>query len=269
MTTSLEQNAVSSPAVVPALSSSVSKTQAIRVLLVGADELPRETLIDELFKQGFVIRSFSDSASLLGSLYDAADADVIILDCRVPKTAGIDLLLQLRRHGVNLPVVFLTGSLIVGIGNIDRSDRSRGAEILVKRLRRVVEAAKPEVTLQLEDLVCGKLVLKPAVSRAYWSGTDVGLTLGEYKMVHLLASNAGRYVTYRKVYDQLHYEGFIAGCGADGYRANVRSAIKRIRNKFRDCDPAFVEIENYTGFGYCWRKPISSIAALRRHCRKS
>ncbi|MEA2801060.1 MAG: two-component system, OmpR family, response regulator ChvI, partial [Rhodospirillaceae bacterium] len=39
------------------------------------------------------------------------------------------------------------------------------------------------------------------------------------------------------------------------YRANVRSAIKRIRNKFRALDPAFDEIENYTGFGYCWRKP--------------
>jgi hypothetical protein len=33
--------------------------------------------------------------------------------------------------------------------------------------------------------------------------------------------------------DRLRHEGFIAGYGADGYRANVRSAIKRIRNKFR------------------------------------
>jgi two-component system, OmpR family, response regulator ChvI len=47
----------------------------------------------------------------------------------------------------------------------------------------------------------------------------------------------------------------MAGNGADGYRANVRSAIKRIRNKFRDVDPTFDKIENYAGFGYCWRKP--------------
>jgi len=63
-------------------------------------------------------------------------------------------------------------------------------------------------------------------------------------------------VTYRAVYDRLHHEGFIAGEGAEGYRANVRSAIKRIRNKFRDFDPTFGEIENYnTAFGYCWKKP--------------
>ena len=58
--------------------------------------------------------------------------------------------------------------------------------------------------------------------------------------------------TYRAIYDRLTYEGFIAGVGNIGYRTNVRSAIKRIRNKFRACDPAFVEIENYTAFGYCW-----------------
>ena len=264
MTPNLEQKAVSPAAVESALIPSVSKTKTIRVLLVGADELYRETLTDELSKQGFVIRTFRDGASLLGSLHAAVDADVVILDWRLPKTAGIDLLLQLRRHGVSLPIVFLTGcaldakeSLAIDEGAIDWSDRSRGAEIFVRRLKRVVEVAKSEVALQPEEpLVCGKLLLKPQVSRAYWHGEDVGLTLGEYNIVHLLAVNAGRYVTYRAVYDQMHYEGFIAGNGEHGYRANVRSAIKRVRNKFRERDPAFAEIENYVSFGYCWRKPV-------------
>jgi two-component system response regulator ChvI len=64
---------------------------------------------------------------------------------------------------------------------------------------------------------------------------------GNTKSVHLLASHAGSFMTYRALYDRLTYEGFIAGTGEDGYRANVRSAIKRIRNKFRACDPAFDE----------------------------
>ena len=52
-----------------------------------------------------------------------------------------------------------------------------------------------------------------------------------------------------------NYAGFIAGSGNDGYRANVRSAIKRIRNKFRELDPTFEAIENYTASGYCWGRP--------------
>jgi two-component system response regulator ChvI len=75
------------------------------------------------------------------------------------------------------------------------------------------------------------------MSRAYWNDSDMGLTKGEYRIVHLLVSNVGRWVTYRAIYDCMHYDGFIAGGGDDGYRGNVRSAIKRIRNKFRDLDP--------------------------------
>ena len=62
----------------------------------------------------------------------------------------------------------------------------------------------------------------------------------------------GSLVSYRAIYDRMHYVGFIAGSGEDGYQANVRSAIKRIRNKFRAIDPDFVEIGNHAGIGYCW-----------------
>ncbi len=141
-------------------------------------------------------------------------------------------------------------------GAVDFIAKSRDRQVLVRRLTSVVELAKPKTVAAVEErLACDKLLLKPESSRAYWNQVDVGLTLGEYNIVHLLASRAGSFVTYRSVYDRLRHEGFIAGYGADGYRANVRSAIKRLRNKFRALDPTFEEIENYTGFGYCWRKP--------------
>jgi len=97
--------------------------------------------------------------------------------------------------------------------------------------------------------------LKLHVSRAYWQGQgrDLGLTLGEYKILELLVSNAGCHVTYRDIYDQLHYRGFHAGSGSLGYRTNVRSAIKRLRSKLRAFQPNFDRIENYAAFGYVWR----------------
>ncbi len=164
--------------------------------------------------------------------------------------------------------MFLTGKVIAGNehdrcllaprdqGAVDFIAKSRDRQVLVRRLTSVVELAKPKTVAAVEErLACDKLLLKPESSRAYWNQVDVGLTLGEYNIVHLLASRAGSFVTYRSVYDRQRHEGFIAGYGADGYRANVRSAIKRLRNKFRALDPTFEEIENYTGFGYCWRKP--------------
>jgi two-component system response regulator ChvI len=276
----LGQNDMLSPAR-PAASAGIGQAELRRVVLVESDQYYREVLTFELLRQGFVVHAFADGASLLGSLATAVDADLAVLDWDLPRMSGIKLLAELRRHGVNLPVVFLTGKFIrdneherlllaprealnadecmaFDHGAVDFIAKSRGREVLVRRLRNVVELAKPKAKADLpiqKRLACDKLVLTPETSRAYWNQVDVGLTFGEYKIVNLLASNVGRYVTYRAVYDCLHYEGFIAGTGADGYRANVRSAIKRIRNKFRSCDPAFDEIKNYTGFGYCWRKP--------------
>jgi two-component system response regulator ChvI len=252
---------------------------ARRVVLVESDQYYREVLTFELLRQGFVVHAFTDGASLLGSLASVINADVAVLDWDLPKMPGIKLLAELRQHGVNTPVVFLAGKVIAvnehdrcflapretlnayecmafDQGAVDFIAKSRDRQVLVRRLRRVVELAKPKIKIDLpfpERLACGKLLLES--SRAYWNQVDVDLTLGEYNIVHLLASKPGNFVTYRAVYDRLRHEGFIAGYGADGYRANVRSAIKRIRNKFRACDPTFDKIENYTGFGYRWRSP--------------
>jgi two-component system response regulator ChvI len=255
----------------------IGKAKIRRVVLVESDQYYREVLTVELLRQGFVVHAFADGASLLGSLSTVVDADLAVFDWDLPKMPGIKLLAQLRQHGVDLPIVFLTGKVIAGNdhdrcllasrdalnayecmafdqGAVDFIAKSRDRQVLVRRLRSVVELAKPKTDVVIEErLTCDQLVLES--SRAYWNAVDVGLTLGEYNLVHLLASNAGSFVTYRTVYDRLRHEGFIAGYGADGYRANVRSAIKRIRNKFRALDSTFEEIENYTGFGYCWRKP--------------
>jgi two-component system response regulator ChvI len=237
----------------------VGQADPIRVLLVEEDQTYREVLSDELSEQGFVIQSFGNGASLLNSVDAAADADVIVLNW----TSGIDLLTRLRRQDVDLPVVFLTSrarpaheSLAFDRGAFDFISKARGVEVLVRRLKLAVQAGKPAADPQIDKrIVCGRLVLRPTVSRAYWGEVDVDLTLGEFNIIHLLVSNAGRYVTYRAIYDCLHYKGFIAGSGNDGYRGNVRSIIKRIRSKFRACDSTFAEIENYSSFGYCWRKP--------------
>ena len=257
-----------------------ANAEVCRVVLVESDQYYREVLTFELLCQGFVVHAFADGASLLGSLASVINADVGVLDWDLPTMPGTELLAELRQHGVNLPVVFLTGKFVrdsehercllaprealnvneclaFDQGAVDFVSKSRDRKVLVRRLRNVVALVKPKANAALEKrLECDRLLLKPEISRAYWNQVDVGLTLGEYKLVHLLVSNVGSFVTYRAVYDRLRSEGFIAGTGEDGYRANVRSAIKRIRNKFRSCDPAFDEIKNYTGFGYCWRKPF-------------
>jgi two-component system response regulator ChvI len=200
---------------------------------------------------------------LLAAVADGIAADVIVLDWNMPAITGIDLLPRLRRAGVQLPVLFLTGRSTPNIENValdrgalDFVDKSRGMPILAKRVRLIVESSKrpPELAVD-ETLHCGKLHLKPRISRAFWNDVDVNLTLTEFNVIRLLASNIGNHVSYRAVYDCMHHVGFIAGSGEHGYRTNVRSTIKRIRNKFRQIDPTFDGIENYPSFGYRWGTP--------------
>jgi len=239
----------------------------IRVLHVEDDPNCREAIADQLSDHGFVVRSFADAFSLADGLAVSSEADIILLDWDLPNISGIELLVELRQCGVNLPVVFLTGygftaqeNLAFETGAVDFIDKARGVEILVRRLRRLLlkapksAAAPPSASL----VVCGKLVLNPNAGRAYWNDFDVGLTLGEYNIVHLLASNAGRWVNYRAVYDRVHYEGFVGGSGTNGYRTNVRGIIKRLRKKFLRHDETFAEIENFVGFGYRWAKPTGA-----------
>jgi two-component system response regulator ChvI len=232
----------------------------VRLVFVEDDRDFREAAAAELDDLGFEVECFADGAALLEAFASGASADVVVLDWNLPSLSGIDLIPRLRRAGVLLPVVLLTGrstpnleNLALDHGALDFVDKTRGLPILAKRIRLILESAKkPEVMRAEEVLDVGPLQLKLRVCRASWNGTDVGLTLTEYKIVHLLVTNLGNHLTYRAVYDTMHHEGFIAGSGEDGYRTNVRSCIKRIRNKFRALDGNFACIANYPSFGYRW-----------------
>jgi two-component system response regulator ChvI len=158
-------------------------------------------------EQGFAVQSFGDGVSPLGALDTAGNIDVIVPDWRLPKTSGINVLL--RRQGISFPLVLLTDLVHVADECLafdgEANDlKSRGAEVLARRLGGMVEALKSTDQPRSDKaMLCGKLLLRPDFRRAYWNEVDLDLTLGEYNIVHLLASNVGRYVSYRNVYDCL------------------------------------------------------------------
>ena len=246
----------------PSTGATREENKPIRLVFVDDDDDYREAATAEIVDLGFVVESFADGAAMLASVADGLDADVIVLDWSMPTMSGIELLPRLRREGIRLPVVFLTGRsahshehLAFDRGAVDFVDKARGVPILARRIHAIVESRRPPELEVDETEHCGRLMLKPRVSRAFWDAIDVNLTVSEFDIVRLLVSNVGNHVTYRAVHDCMNGVGFIAGRGEEGYRTNIRSAMKRIRNKFRVVDPEFAETENYPSFGYRWRRP--------------
>jgi two-component system, OmpR family, response regulator ChvI len=243
MITAIE-NSVQTSAVASAAQHASHRARPLRVV-TNANLEARERLLG----LGFTVQVL-DAAALNGPSAANIDADIVVVDRSLARTWG-----PLNTQKVNAPVVFINGLAFpradygsdVIKGSID-ADSSLSALRLAATFAEHGKADPAE-----EGMTCGNLKLHGA--RAFWNGVDLGLTIGEYKMVELLASRPGHFFTYRAIYDRLRHEGFVAGEGPHGHWANVRSAIKRLRNKFRAFDSVFDEIENYSGFGYCWRKP--------------
>jgi two-component system response regulator ChvI len=232
------------------------------MVLVDDDDAYSEVATEELGYLGFDVARYPSGEALLANDAALQRAEVVVLDWRLPSGPGTELLRQLRERGIGLPVVFLSGvpattyeAAALDRGAVDFVDKARGLTILAKRLRIVVGWSQREIANHIRPLLRrGALELHPELMRATWKGADLDLTLTEFNIVYLLASRPEEYVTYRAVYDCVHHVGFIAGNGEDGFRANVRSSIKRIRKKFRAVDSGFREIENFAAVGYRWQR---------------
>ena len=231
------------------------------LLLVDDDDLFRESLGLNLIDEGYLVTSLSSGREALAYFDRGGGADVMLLDWRMPDVTGIEVLRRMRAAGIAIPVIFLTAladdiyeeAALEG-GAVDFIDKSRRLPILLKRLQLIAEGGRPpaEPAARASSLRLDRLVLRFDTNRALWAGRIVDLTLTEFKILTLMAEKAGEDVGYREIYDLVHGKDFVAGHGAEGYRANVRTFIKRIRKKFRDVDPGFDHIQNYAGFGYRW-----------------
>ena len=241
------------------------RSERIRLLLVDDDELFQEFLAMNLAEEQFNVATCENGRACLALLETDRRFDLILLDWRMPDMTGIEVMQELRAAGIGVPVVFLTAfaserneGAAFDCGAVDFLDKSRSGAVLARRIRVLVRRGRKvavEAAGQPDVLQLGRLAVHFRISRAYWHGEMVPLTTTEFRVVQLLASRAGDDVSYRAIYDVVHGRGFIAGDGSDGYRTNVRSLIKRIRQKFVEIDGGFDAISNYPGFGYRWQRP--------------
>lgn len=234
-----------------------------RILLVDDDDMFRESLGLNLGDSGFEVTSINDGEEALRLMRTSDPFDLVLLDWKMPSLSGGEVLKRMRSADLNTPVILLTSlsdqiyeeAALQG-GAVDFVEKSRSFLILKKRIELILGGSKGESASSNSagdgTIEYGKLSLNVESCRAFWNGQQVDLTLTEFAMVRCLVQNVGKDVRYRDLYDLLRGEDFAAGQGTDGYRANVRAFIKRIRRKFERIDAEFDEIETYPGFGYRW-----------------
>src|SRR5580692_7113280 len=142
------------------------------IALVDDDKNILESVSMLLEQEGYQIRSFSDPAVALTAL-TAAPPDLAILDIKMPRMDGLELLRRLRQSA-DLPVIFLTSKdeeidelMGLNAGADDYIRKPFSQRLLLERVRAVLRRAEGKSApatagndaAKKEALVRGKLAL--------------------------------------------------------------------------------------------------------------
>ena len=78
------------------------------LVLVDNDDLFRESVSLNLIDEGYQVTSFGNDRDALAYLEGGGAGDVALLDWRMPKITGLQVLRRLRQAGITTPMIFLT-----------------------------------------------------------------------------------------------------------------------------------------------------------------
>ena len=79
-----------------------------RILIADDDPLFRESLMGNLLDSGYEIEGFPDRQAIPDWCGQGRGGDLILLDWKMPKVHGIEVLRRLRELGCDIPVIFHT-----------------------------------------------------------------------------------------------------------------------------------------------------------------
>ncbi|MBM3481987.1 MAG: response regulator transcription factor [Alphaproteobacteria bacterium] len=224
------------------------------IALIDDDQNILASVSMALEAEGFAVRPSSDPEKGLKDLL-AKPPDIAVIDIKMPKLDGLELLRQLRRHSA-MPVIFLTSKIeeadqIEGLklGADDYITKPFSQRLLIERikavLRRNLESRAAGTTTPAEPVIVrGELVLDPTRHLCTWRGESIILTVTEFLLLKSLALRPG----HVKSRDQLMDAAYDGETFVDD--RTIDSHIKRIRKKFKSVDTSFAKIETLYGVGY-------------------
>src|SRR5918999_2241305 len=90
------------------LKSERTTANVVRLLVVEDDPALRETVIAGLGRAGVVVESVADGDAALAIL-SREEFDIVLLDLRIPRKNGIQVLQAMRAEGHDAEVIIVTG----------------------------------------------------------------------------------------------------------------------------------------------------------------
>ncbi|MES9850940.1 MAG: proteobacterial dedicated sortase system response regulator [Candidatus Thiodiazotropha sp. L084R] len=224
------------------------------IAIIEDEQAIQDNYIDYLVRQGYSVKGYASRPEALAAFVDVLP-DLVILDIGLADDVdgGFELCRELRSRSTMLPIIFLTArdsdfDTVAGLrlGADDYVSKETSLPHLVARIAalfRRIQAMQEPVSQQ-QPLQRNDLQLDIDRLLAEWQGVPLNLTVTEFWMLHALVRHPG-HVRSR---DQLMEEAQIF---VDS--SSISTHIKRIRRKFEEIDPDFLNIDTVYGAGYRWK----------------
>jgi len=229
------------------------------IALVDDDRNILTSVTMALEAEGFMVRTYPDGQKAWDAL-SKKPADLAILDVKMPRMDGVELLRRLREIS-DMPIILLTSKdeeidqlLGLRMGADDYIGKPFSQRLLIERIRALLRRSEmrnsaPIEAVEEEETVMerGKLVLDSLRHSVTWDGKDVTLTVTEFLILQTLAQHPG----HVKSRDQLMDAAYSDDVYVDD--RTIDSHIKRLRRKFRAAADNFASIETLYGVGYRYK----------------
>jgi DNA-binding response OmpR family regulator len=215
----------------------------MRVLVVEDDRVVADAVQRALVIQGFAADHVG-SAELARSALQADDFDLAIIDIGLPRDDGLQLVRDLRRKGLHLPVLMLTARdglsdrvTALDLGADDYLTKPFQVAELLARCRALIRRAKGVAST---SLAFGTLQLDLVHREATCAGVALDLTRREWSVLECLVLNAGRIVSKEKLLSA------VTSWSDDITQNAVEVYVSRLRGKLGDA----AVIRVIRGLGY-------------------
>jgi len=217
----------------------------MRVLVAEDDEGLRSVLQRGLRENGYVVDALPDGAQALAFLR-TYDYDVAVLDWRMPKMSGLELVRELRRAGSSVPILMLTARDTADdrIAGLDEGadDYLVKPFVFGELLARVRALQRRPPAVHGPRVVVGNLVFDPATRDVRIGSKQPTLTATELSILEILMRRAPNVVERRSIAVHVWDEE------ADALGSNTIDVhLARLRAKLVG---GLVRIETVRGIGY-------------------
>jgi DNA-binding response OmpR family regulator len=208
-----------------------------KILVIEDDPAILKGLTTSLEEEGYNVSSATDGIAGY-NLAKSQNIELIILDVMLPNKDGFEICRDLRKDGINTPILMLTSKkeeidkvLGLEIGADDYVTKPFSLRELLARIKAILRR-KSDLVKEVEDYSFDNINIDFKKMEAFKNNEPLKLSALEFKVLKYLVSREGEVVTREQLLDDVWgYEAFPTTRTVDNYILSLRKKIENNSSK--------------------------------------